>query len=337
MNENEHIAGKSRRQTNMELCRIVAITMVLVLHADFAAFGAPEGFSAGALGRVVAEMLALVSVDVFVMISGWFGIRASVRGFMKFLFQCLFFLVLPYMAWLAVNGWWRLSWSGVAGCLAMGPSGWFIKAYAGLYLLSPLLNMASERFSERQLRWFLILFFTYQTVWGWLGRNTTVADGYSAFSFIGLYMLARYMRSYGERLNCAAWIGGYLICSVAATALYFVLPAEIPSTSYASPLTVAGALCLFMAFATARIRYNAVINWLAASAFAVYLLHTSPMVMGQYLGAVRRAYAAAGLAGIIAVIAFFFAAAVLLDQVRAFIWRLCTKKSPGTFLQRRRT
>lgn len=77
----------------MEILRILAMLMVLIIHADFLSLGGPTTRPSGAdelvnsLTRTWIEMLGMVAVNVFVLISGWFGIKASLRGACNFLFQ----------------------------------------------------------------------------------------------------------------------------------------------------------------------------------------------------------------------------------------------------------
>ena len=64
-----------KRQSNIELFRIVAMFLVLVLHALFIAIGTPSQsqclFAPGnAITRIFFQSLAIVAVDVFVLISG---------------------------------------------------------------------------------------------------------------------------------------------------------------------------------------------------------------------------------------------------------------------------
>lgn len=47
----------------------------------------------------------------------------------------------------------------------------------------------------------LICFFTFQTFYACFTTSATFIDrGYSTFSFIGLYLLARYIRLYGKAI-----------------------------------------------------------------------------------------------------------------------------------------
>ena len=80
----------------MELLRVVAMFMVLVLHADFLALGAPDVNLVHqeplfAFGQYFFEALSIGCVDLFVLLSGWFGIKPKWSGFCNFIFQCLFF------------------------------------------------------------------------------------------------------------------------------------------------------------------------------------------------------------------------------------------------------
>lgn len=325
------------RQTNMELLRIVAMVMVLTVHADFAALGSPDsefdGFygALNSLTRTGFEMLAIVSVNLFVLISGWFSIKATARGIMAFGFQTVFFLTGCYVIVCLVNyvssGNLHITGEGIAGCVAMTSAMWFVKAYAALYLLSPMLNLFCEKAGERGLRVTIVLFYLYQTIWGFLGPNPSVSDGYSVFSFIGLYLLARYMRLYykGERRN-ETWLWGYLIAAGLNVAAYYTAPERVVVTSYCNPIVVFEALCLMMYFSGLKMKHNPFVNRVAASCFAVYLLHGSPAVMGQYLKICQKAYefgdGIVAISGIALVMTAFFVAAIAIDQLRLKLWEL---------------
>lgn len=52
---------------------------------------------------------------------------------------------------------------------------------------------------------------------------------------------------------------------------------------YNNPLAIASAICLFMSFKSMNIKYNRVINWLAASALPIYLVHNNNYIIVQSL------------------------------------------------------
>ena len=322
-----------QRESNFELLRIISMFMVLALHADFFAIGAPdvEAFHdtpLSAFTRLLIEMMSIVSVNVFVMISGWFGIKPSLKGFANFLFQCLFFLVGIYAVGL-LSGSVSLSAKGVASCLTLSSGyNWFIRAYLGLYVLSPILNAFLEHCSKRQLEYVLIAFYTFQTFYGFIGNVDFFCSGYSTFSFIGLYLLSRYLRLYGTALSKSGGVV-YLISVLVNVLLYYVLMKmdvqRIHTTGYVNPLVIIGAAGLIMWASQLRIRQSRLINSVALSSFAVFLLHMNPNISDSLfkpfmISLYERFDGVMCLIVEFLVLVLIFALAVLLDQPRKLLW-----------------
>ena len=134
-----------KRQSGIELLRIIAMFFVLVQHANGLAIGLPGAFECVeaptySFLRIVIQSLAIVGVDVFVLISGWFGISFNLKRLGEFLFQCLFFsIIVTFAAWL-ISGRPEIGIKSLAGMIFLGKSYWFVKCYLLLYILSPVLN-----------------------------------------------------------------------------------------------------------------------------------------------------------------------------------------------------
>lgn len=335
------------RSSNIELLRIVAMFLVLYVHADFLSLGAPDAarFAAAPLdasASVLAQSLAVVCVNVFVMISGWFGIRPKVRSAASLLFQIFFLIFLiNCVAWLAGLG--RPGIMEWADCFLLTKGYWFPKAYLMLYLAAPALNALVEHTSRWQLRVLLILFFLFQTVYGCIFSSAAwFAGGYSPVSFAGLYLLMRYVRLYSPRYatlkartDLQLYLGLALVntgCVVLTGFLAQRMPlAEIllahamgKITGYVNPLTIAASLFLLLAFSKLRLQSKAV-NWLAASAFAVFLLHGHRLIFGPVYApvcqALHEAWGAAYFLLVIPILAGVYVACVLVDQLRIFVWK----------------
>ena len=334
-----------KRQSNFELLRIIAMFMVLALHANFFAIGRPdaEAFSVSPLSataRTFFEILSIVSVNVFVMISGWFGIKPSIRGVGNFIFQCLFFLVGIYVVALLL-GVAHPSAKDIASCLTVGSGfNWFIRAYLGLIIVAPVLNTFLESCSKRQLECVLVSFYIFQTVYGFIGNANFICDGYSTFSFIGLYLLSRYIRLYGMSIFK---LGGVIyFVSVCCNALLFYMLVQLDITrfnviAYSNPFVVMGATGLVMWVAQLKMQYSYWINFIAASSFAVYLFHTNFIVIESlYRPLMVSLYAKFdGLACILVmfvVLWVVFMLAVLLDQPRKWLWNIIWKESEQWFV-----
>ncbi len=329
------------RQSNIELLRLVAMFMVLVVHTNFVPLGAPNLSSfidrplvAG--GRVALQLASVMCVNVFVFISGWFGIRATFRSFMGFVFQCLWFYLLMYILIISLG----IS-SFVLGIFArsfwFGDSCWFEKSYALLFIVSPVLNVFMDSASRRRWGFMLIAFFAFEFMYG-LSASTKYLDyGYSPVSFIGIYLLAGYVRRYGTSIHNKGlliyWVSLLLNC-----VLYFVLcfvGREGLTATYLNPLVISGTVGLFLWFNGMKTGYNQMINYIARSNFGVYLIHTcSAIWVPVFLSVCSVVYAAySGLAAvgmILLFILFTFIAGIFFDLPRRYLWGLIEKRMPQT-------
>ncbi len=229
----------------MELLRIVATFLILIVHADFFSIGAPavedmDAEPVEAYWQLLFQALSVVGVNVFVLISGWFGIRTTLRGVLKLLFQCAFFAVVMYAAAISV-GRATLSDNGLLSVL-ISYNNWFVVSYIGLMVLAPMLNAFVEAASRRQFELVLIAFFVFQTLYGTFAPlGNPIARGYSTFSFIGLYLLARYVNIYKSA-----------ICNRGGAAPLY-MPAVLSSTCCPTLRSHTGRRCLNCCLASTAI------------------------------------------------------------------------------------
>lgn len=330
---------KKLRQSNIELLRIISMLLVLMVHADFTSIGTPSRdlmlVSPGQFTfRVLVEFLSVLCVDIFVVISGWFSIRLSVRGLCNYLWQCLYFSAGIY-AVILLCGMVSLSPGGILGIFYLDKGEWFVKAYLALMILAPVLNAFVDRASRKQMETVLIAFFIFQTIFSFRGAAEFIQAGYFTFSFIGLYLLARYMRIYHHNIPTPHLVGIF-IGSVLANAAVFSADVYFRTDfatgicmSYANPLVIIGAMSLTILFSRLDLGTNKVINYISGSCFAVYLLHCSSWLFEPvYCATVARIYISSHGILCVAYIALFiisvFVLAVLLDQPRRLLWHFIT-------------
>ena len=189
--------SKAERLSNIELLRIVAMFLVLVVHSDFFSLSAPTSMEIAnsplqSYIRIFIESISIVCVNVFIMISGWFGIRPRFKNVSSFLYQCIFFLFGIYILSILV-GKEFLSKEGLSYCFLLQPWNWFIKAYLLLLILSPILNLFIANVEKKTAIVVLFFFFLFQSVYGWYFYSVNwFVGGYSTISFIGLYILMEY-------------------------------------------------------------------------------------------------------------------------------------------------
>lgn len=324
------------RQSNIELLRLVAMLLILVIHADYMSLGFPSRADmvtgpAATTARVAFEALGIMAVNLFVLISGWFGIRWSLRSIGSFLFQVGYFYLGIIIVMLCIGS---IDATGFAGIVTdYRTVYWFVPKYLGLYLIAPLLNRFIAAASTRALTLTVAGFYLLQTA-GWATEFRWLTYGYTTTSFIGLYLLAAWLRRNHRRIPLAALIAVFALCLAGNTAVgCHTLTKESAQAwflAYNSPVVVFQAATTLLIFLRIPLGVRPWINRIAASAFAIYLLndHTllvpvyHRMVLSQYIGHTSLA----ALAGIAAVILLWFAAALILDIPRRALWIAIARK-----------
>lgn len=324
------------RLSNLELLRILSMFFVLIVHADFQVLGIPDQNrlmtnTSYALTQILFESFAIVAVNVFVLISGWFGIHFKIKSLFNLLFQCAFFLFGIYLFSILI-GIESFSTLGIKKCLMLTDNVWFVKSYLGLYLLAPVLNAFAETIDKKTFKIVLLAFFIFQSIYGWYSTGAAyIEKGYSAFSFIGLYLLSRYIRIYQpyfSRWRAYQDIIIYTLLSI-ATALLSTITCYFNQIGYfyslwfyTSPLIIAAAVFLLLFFSKIPFQSRTV-NWIAASCFSVYLFHF--ILWERYMEPLILSFtndnfniSALFYIGL-SLICFFFLA-IFIDKIRIYLW-----------------
>ena len=287
---------------------MTAMFLVLVVHAAFFSLGFPNSNTiiTNTFDQTIitfTESISIICVNVFILISGWFGIKLKIKSLSNFLFQIFFFLFSIYFI-MIILGKASLSLKGILECLTITKWNWFIKAYLALFFFSPVLNTFVKNTDKRTFKLVLTTFYLLQTVYGCLDLIDYYSNGYSVISFIGLYLLARYLNVYKPAITQkkqSFYIVVYFICVILLTILTIV-PAFLSISpnkinriiemlyAYICPIVIVEALAFFFIFEKMYIktRYKKLINTLAASSFAVFLLHTNPnIILSIYAATIR--------------------------------------------------
>ena len=181
--------GTSRetRLSGVELLRIIAMAMVVLVHTDYWALGEPsldfcrtEFLKAS--GQYLVESFAIVCVNCFVFISGWFSIRQSVKGFANLLFQILFYSFLLYFSFCAAG----IIPFDIKGFIAHSNffDYWFLACYIALYLLSPILNTFIDNATKVVARSTIWFFIALDLIFGWF-VDYLLFDGVFVAAFHG--------------------------------------------------------------------------------------------------------------------------------------------------------
>lgn len=290
------------RESNIELLRLISMFFILILHANYLSLGYPSAndFHYNAIStsfRTIIEFLTIVAVNVFVLISGWFGINPKIKGLINIIFQVTFLSGIVVLFFYIIDV--PVSFKTVLRSLYPGSLHWFIPHYIGLYIISPVLNTFSEHSSQKKFKFILLGFFLFEFFYGYIINLCNFNSGYSLLSFIGLYLLAQFMRRHMinqiESHNVLYYANLYIIttminalCNILFTIEDFKLK-DFFNLAYNSPLNILASVFLLMTFLRLKLR-NSFINWLSASCFSIYIIHCHPMVLKYYLSFFRYLY-----------------------------------------------
>ena len=313
--------------------------MIVCFHANYVSLGAPTRADVLAspltsFGRILAEQICVVGVNVFVLISGWFGIKASVKGLCSLLFQVLFWgIVVVALGWVFHL---NIPLAKTAKVLWFGSYYWFIIAYIGLYVLSPMLNLFIDKATKKQFLTVIICFFLTEFIYGWAVFSESFNRGYSILSFVGLYLLARFIRLNGTGLQ-ATRQGPCLLLYGVLTLIPAIISyigirdgwKPLHTLDYSSPFVIGAALSLLIAFSRKEF-YSRAVNWVASGVFSVYIIHEHAVIIPYFKSFMRDLFIRLGpwvYAGIVLLLAVaFILACALFNRLRVVAWKWCCSR-----------
>ena len=317
----------------MELLRIVAMLLIMYGHFNLRLKGYPlfDEVSQRPFYSVLKIMSGCVSttgVGIFIAISGWFGIRLKLQGVGKFLFQVLFVLWSIYIVCISL-GIAEFNIAGIQQSLGFYEGYWFVAAYLGLYFASPVLNAFVDNASKQDFQLFLIGYILFQCYFSWLTAWYDYYGGYSVLMFCGIYLTAAYFRKYPvewlQKNSGKILLATILLMTTIATLSFWKVGHAARQIRDDNPLVIFSCIMFLLCFNKFHF-HSRFINWLAASCFAVYLIHFSPFVYPYLVNVIRTAVNPVngilyvGLMLVLLLLIYF--ACVLFDQIRILFWKI---------------
>ena len=271
------------RESNIELLRIIAIMMVLMLHFNLVGWhpdvlSCSEAFSWTSLEGKLIEAFCIAAVNVFVMISGYFAIKLSLKSVLNLYIRCFIIGIVSYLAYILIVGE-PISISAIGGrVLAFTDNHWwFVISYIGLMAISPILNAGCEALSKRLYVYVLALLSVVMLYFGWYKNLEVTNGGYSLIHFVYLYIIARYIKLHVREQIIKeyrfVWLTLFFLMVVLVVAMAYIEPMR--AYAYNSPIIIIEAISLLLFFVSIPF-YNKFINWIALSVFSAYLIQSSP-------------------------------------------------------------
>ena len=343
---------KKARQANIELLRIIAMLMVVILHylsKGQAIVSMAENTGVLNLCLWFLEALCIVTINLYVLISGYFLVEATWKfsRLISLWFQVMFYSLGVPVVCLAlglgeVEQWGLYDWINVLFPVQMEHY-WFITAYVVLYLFVPVLSAGVKKMTKKQHQLVvagLLLVFSIPKSILPIGIPTD-RFGYDFGWFLCLFVIASYIRMYGipffsnKRRSFAVYIlaiigilGISFLCAVLSRkGLPLTYAMDMPYC-YNHILVLSASVALFFVFRYIRIpqgRVSNVICKISSYSLGVYLLHENLAVRTkwQYWMGIEQVRDGFGIFPHMLLTVFaVFVAGVMTDFVRECIFKV---------------
>lgn len=202
----------SVRNSNHELLRIIAMFMIVFIHANMYLFSFVSGKLAVFCNGMV-NGICNIGVTCFILISGYYGVTCSVRKLVKmecmmisysFLETVILYLALPEQMQGAA-----LLEQLVKSCLPfITRKYWFYSCYVCLLLLSGYLQRFIDQLKQKEFERLLALLLFLFSVLPTLFYFELIPDnGKGLVHMIMVYLMGRYIRKYRDvKLPGKAWL-----------------------------------------------------------------------------------------------------------------------------------
>lgn len=297
-----------RRQANLELLRIVAMLMIIMLHylikggvVTDGAYRTPVHYLAGLI-----EAFCMVAPNCYALISGYFMVESdwkpgrvgSLLG--QILFYSLLIPVVMLLVGACEGGFTIYDWAQYLFPIQMEHY-WFATAYVLLYLMAPFLAAGVRQMEKRKLQIAIVLLLAFFSVGKTILpiRVPTDRYGYDVCWLVCLFLVAGYLRKYGiawlenKKNALLLYIGASVVCW-GVSVFSSMLAGSIDAFSYYMQmpytynylfclLASVGLFCFFKDIAPKEGKLSAAICGLAPYTFGVYLLHEHILVRYRWL------------------------------------------------------
>ena len=265
----------SKRNSTIELLRMFFMLGIVFLHAFYhGSNGNIEWIYSLGKDNSTAYQLSLYSlsrigVTGFMFISGYYGIKMNAQRIYKFLSMVIFYFIV--VAVLCSQGFGGI----IKGVIHAWDAWWFVASYFMICILSPILNAGLDRLSQRDFLYVVLGILTYT----YLGHFIVGLDSHDTELLLSIYIIARYVRKRftppisKRKLLCVSALSILILCFAPIIIMkcwgnIHIVDILICNNSPLVLLTSSSLVLLLDSISF----HSRLINWMASSTFAVYLL-----------------------------------------------------------------
>ena len=261
---------KKERNSSIEMLRILAMLGIVIMHTNGAVM--EHGSGTGFAWTQIENGIFNAGVSIFVLISGYFGIRRSTQKLIELESTVILYAVLS-----ALVGCYFGKASILSIIKAFIPVStncyWFISCYILLMIFSPYINRAIDSMSELQHRQLLLLMSAVFLVAPTVIYYSVLGGGKNVINMLLLYFLGSYIRKRFDKKSLLKILIATTALNVLLNSLISIATGgklHIPFARDCSVFIVIEATVLMMFFMKVEF-HSDFINRVAKHVFAVYL------------------------------------------------------------------
>lgn len=287
----ERTAQKKMRQSNFELLRVISIVLIILYHLGTNVDKSDHGILITAFSS-----WGILGVNCFVAISCYF------LSEQKFKFSRIAFIFVQMLTYGAAFFGIRLAYdyftvgtpiiSNAAKLLYKGftaplwvTSYWFVWTYILLCILSPFINLALSKSSQKNHA-LLIAVMSFVLLYGTLGNGTGIVVDLAFFLYV--YVFVDYIKKYPQNklVGFSTWasvimafvliVSKAVLCKLGGVGE--IISATVFNTGRHSAYMVIMSLFVFCAFKNMKIKQNGFVNFLANQSLGIYLFHENKLI-----------------------------------------------------------
>lgn len=328
----------NNRKSNLELLKVVAIIMILILHYLNGGIGGALNKTTNATNNYYIiryiESFCIIAVNCFVLITGYFMInKKSVKAnkainlIIISIFYSLIFYIMSIL--LKIN---VFSFNGLqTSLMVMYSPKWFIVAYIGLYLLIPYLNKIILGMNITQYKKFLLIIIIIFSIVPTLFPKVCYNDGgYGIINFVLLYFIGGYLRLHHKPLKSKIYyLAIYILCTLFTSILVIGNVWEYKWWNYNTIFNIVSSISLFLLFL--KLEFNSrIVNSLATFSLPIYIIHTDVSIRTFIYRTVFKCdkywNSPDLLINMIKTVVGLFIGCIVIDMARRVLVRLLDKK-----------
>ena len=295
---------KKNRNYGIDLLRIISMIMIVILHI-LSQGGILNNVPAFGLSYQLAwalEIICYMGVNIYALISGYVGIDSKFKytNIIKLTLEVMFYTVLITLIFKIIDPS-LVSTSDIVKSFFPFAFNhyWYFTAYFGIFFFIPFIQKmvgSFDRNDSKKFIWTVIIIFSLLPI---IFREDIffIKWGYHVVWLSCLYIVGACIKKFGFNNVIEKNLVKVLLISVLVTiiskiaieyAVKIIVDKEIIGmmfVSYTSPTVLLSSISTLLIFSKMEIndRFKKCISFLAPLSFAVYLIHTEPLIWERLL------------------------------------------------------